>query len=228
MSNINRAMILAAGRGKRMRPLTDSCPKPLLPLAGKPLIEYHLNKLVSAGISNIVINHAWLGEMIEEYFGNGEEFGCLINYSSEQEALETAGGIIKALPLLGDEPFIVVNGDIWSDCDYSQLTDMDIKSGEAHLFLIENPDHNPNGDFIVDGDNRVQHKNGMDKSYTFSGIGIYSPEIFRGLQIAPLALIKIFNRLIPEKRLNATIWNGRWCDVGTPERLKKLEAELLQ
>lgn len=164
-----KAMILAAGRGERMRPLTDHKPKPLLEANGKPLIVHTINQLVAAGFSDIVINHAHLGQQIEDHLGDGQAFGASIAYSPEGEALETAGGIIKALPLLGDGPFLVVNGDIATDYPYAILKNQDFDL--AHLVLINNPEHHPEGDFALDSAGQVL-ETGAEK-WTFSGIGLY-------------------------------------------------------
>ena len=169
-----KAMILAAGRGERLRPLTDETPNPLIKVAGKSLIEYHIDNLASAGIKDIIINTAWLAEKIHQQLGDGSNYGVTIQYSDEGTAMETAGGIINALPLLGDEPFLVVNGDICCDFDFSSLDTL--KDGiQAHLILVENPDHNPEGDFSLQ-DELV--KNTGETMYTFSGIGIYSTDFF--------------------------------------------------
>ncbi len=172
--SITTAMILAAGRGERLRPLTDSTPKPLIEVAGKHLIEYHIESLARAGITSIVINTSWLSEQIHQALGDGSAYGVTIQYSDEPEALETAGGIIQALPLLG-ETFIVINGDIWTDFDFSVWREMDVET-EAHLLLVNNPDHNPAGDFALKDGMLV---NSGATMYTYSGIGIYTAEFFR-------------------------------------------------
>lgn len=214
-----KAMILAAGRGERLRPLTDTTPKPLLPVGDKCLIEYHLQKLAEAGIKQVVINIAWLGEQIREKLGNGEKYELTISYSDEgEQALETAGGIIKALPLLGDEAFLVVNGDIWCDYDFSQLLSKAIHT-QAHLVLVNNPDHNHAGDFALE---QGLLKNTGDTMHTYSGIGIYTPAFFDGLKagiqpLAPLLREKIENHLV-----SGELYHGQWTDVGTVERLQIL------
>ncbi|MDH5573461.1 MAG: nucleotidyltransferase family protein, partial [Gammaproteobacteria bacterium] len=172
-----KAMILAAGRGERMRPLTDHTPKPLLQVGGQALIEYHIKALIKAGINEIVINYAWLGQQIEQKLGDGKRYGARICYSPETpQALETAGGIIQALPLLGINPFMVINGDIW--CDYPLIQLPDEPQGLAHLVLVQNPEHNPQGDFSFNG--KTLAVEGENK-FTFSGIGVYRPELFAGL-----------------------------------------------
>jgi nucleotidyltransferase family protein len=222
-----KAMILAAGRGERMRPLTNNCPKPLLQVGKEPLIGWHLRRLKQAGITEIVINHAWLGEKIEEKLGDGYQYGVKISYSPERNGgLETAGGIATALPLLGDEPFLVVNGDILTDIDFQtafQISDMLIQQKKsAYLWLVPNPPHNPNGDFVLDSDGRIYPDNkAKGETLTFSGMGVYQPTLFKNTpahQIAKLApLLRIAmnnNSVIGEKH------NGLWLDVGTVERLE--------
>ncbi len=233
-----KAMILAAGRGERMRPLTDNTPKPLLKISGIPLIEHHLRKLAEVGITDIVINLAWLGDKIVEYFQDGSSLGVNICYSWERGgALETAGGIIKALPLLcssssqdnnsQDEPFLVVNGDIYIDYDYQhlpQLTDSQL----AHLWLVENPAHNQQGDFRLVGEN-VQNLTQLNASptYTFSGIGLYRPSFFdEHLTETVVPLAPLLRKAIDKQCVAGTLLSGLWTDVGTPERLKQLDKQL--
>ena len=212
-----KAMILAAGRGERLRPLTDSKPKPLLEVRGKPLIVHHLDALAAAGFEEIVINLSWLGEQIRDHLGDGEKFGVSIAYSEEHEALETAGGIQQALPLLG-ECFVVVNGDVYCDYDFSGLRNLD---SLAHLVLVENPDHNPGGDFGLDG-SRV--RNNGTPSYTFSGIARYRREFFSGLLPGKQALAPLFRVAADEDRLSGELFRGSWVDIGTVERLQSLNA----
>lgn len=216
-----KAMILAAGRGERMRPLTDRIPKPLLEVAGKPLVEYHIEALRDAGFVEIVINHAWLGEQIVQRLGNGERLGVEIAWSPEPEgALETGGGIHHALPLLGDEAFLVVNSDIWTDYPYATLHRSLPRL--AHLVLIDNPAHHPQGDFgleqgIVtgtDGDNRL----------TFSGIGLYRPELFREQSAGAFPLAPLLREAIRRGEVTGEHYRGEWTDVGTPQRLAELNA----
>ncbi|MEO8038038.1 MAG: N-acetylmuramate alpha-1-phosphate uridylyltransferase MurU [Betaproteobacteria bacterium] len=222
-----KAMILAAGRGERMRPLTDSTPKPLLEAGGKPLIVRHLEALARAGIREVVINHAHLGALIESALGNGARYGVSIRYSPEGEALETAGGIATALPLLGTEPFLVVNGDIHIDADFGALARTVLAGAPpplAHLLLVDNPAHHPHGDFALadgfasaDGDPRL----------TFSGVGVYSPALFAG--IAPRTKAKLAPLLLAaarERRVTAQRHPGYWLDVGTPARLAELDHHL--
>jgi MurNAc alpha-1-phosphate uridylyltransferase len=222
-----RAMILAAGRGERMRPLTDHTPKPLLPAGGKPLIVWHIERLVRAGITDLVINHAHLGSQIEQALGSGSRFGAHIRYSSEGTALETAGGIAFALHLLGDQPFAVVNGDVYCDYDFSALPALAARlqrnEKTAHLVLVDNPPHHPNGDF---GLHEAQVTNNAPK-LTFSGIGVYLPELFapipRGTK-APLA--PLLREQIALGRISGERHCGVWVDVGTPQRLEELDRQL--
>jgi MurNAc alpha-1-phosphate uridylyltransferase len=215
-------MILAAGRGERMRPITDHTPKPLLPVAGKPLIVWHLERLARAGFRDIVINHAHLGDQIEALLGDGDAWGLRIQYSAEpQGALETAGGIANALPLLGDAPFLVVNGDIFCDWDFRQAR---INDQLAHLVLIDNPPHNPKGDFSL-AEGKVGA--GETAKLTFSGIGIYRPELFAGIARGqPAKLAPLLRTAIDAGQITGEHHSGRWVDVGTPERLAALDAEL--
>lgn len=228
-----RAMILAAGRGERMRPLTDHTPKPLLPAGGKPLIVWHIERLAHAGITELVINHAHLGRQIEDALGDGGRFGVHIAYSDEGKALETAGGIANALPLLGSEPFAVVNGDIWCDYDFSLLPDRAAAMGNdmAHLVLVDNPPHHPNGDFLLN-DGRVlptgdQQLATGDSKLTFSGIGIYQPALFAGIprgSAAPLA--PLLREQIALGKVSGEHHRGLWVDVGTPQRLAELDSRI--
>lgn len=219
-----KAMILAAGRGERMRPLTDELPKPLLKAGPHCLIEYHLYQLAAAGFVEVVINLAWLGEKIIDYIGNGEQYGLQVRYSNEgDQALETAGGIIQALPLLGEQPFVVINADVWSDYPYAELKDFQL-SGLAHLVLVNNPEHNPQGDFAIK-DNRVLNQG--DKKYTFSGIGVYSKEFFAGLSPGKSPLAPVLRDAIERGQVTGEVYQGHWLDIGTAQRLQQLE-ELLR
>lgn len=214
-------MILAAGRGERMRPLTDRTPKPLLVVRGKPLIEWVIAALASAGISELVINHAHLGEQLTAALGNGGRFGVSIRYSPEREALETAGGIAQALPLLGDAPFLVVNADLFCDYDFTQLATRTLGDDLAHLVLVANPDHHPQGDFSLDDPaGRVSERGAAASMLTFSGIGLYSPRLFSGIPTghkAPLA--PLLRKAMAAGRVGGERHRGEWNDVGTPERL---------
>jgi len=223
-----RAMILAAGRGERMRPLTDHTPKPLLMAGGKALIVWHIEKLARAGITDLVINHAHLGVQIENALGDGSRYGVSIRYSPEHpSALETAGGIAHALHLLGDEPFAVVNGDIYCDYSFSHLpafaAALATSGNAAHLVLVNNPAQHPNGDFGLQHDRVTE---GVPK-LTFSGIGLYQPALFspitRGTK-APLA--PLLRAQIAVGKVSGEHYNGLWVDVGTPQRLEELDNEL--
>lgn len=226
------AMILAAGRGERMRPLTDHTPKPLLQAGGKPLIVWHIERLVRAGITDLVINHAHLGMQIEQALGDGSRLGARIRYSDEGAALETAGGIAFALPLLGSEPFAVVNGDIYCDYDFSHLPAlaerMQNSQDSIHLVLVDNPAHHPNGDFLL-RDNRVINPalSTQHPALTFSGIGLYQPSLFASIQHgskAPLA--PLLREQIALGKASGEHYRGIWFDVGTPQRLDELDKQL--
>ena len=214
-----KAMILAAGRGERMRPLTDVLPKPLLEVHNKPLIVWHLEKLVKAGFKEVIINIAHLGFKIPEYLGDGSNYGIKIAYSDEQTsgALESAGGIKKALPLLGEENFLVVNGDVF--CDYDFNPDFDLQNKSAHLILVQNPSHNVKGDF---GLNDTLVFNKADEMYTFSGIGYYNPELFKDVKEGKSALAPLLREAIEQKNITGEVHHGHWHDIGTPQRLDEI------
>jgi len=213
-------MILAAGRGERMRPLTDFTPKPLLKIKGKALIAYHLEKLTLAGFEKIVINHHWLGEQIEMALGNGDKYGIKIKYSKEINILETGGGIVQALPLLGKEPFLVINGDIWCNLDFNEIN-LNIEK-LAYLFLVSNPEHNLKGDFGLENGFVIN-----EPQFTFSGIGIYHPNLFKDYEIKKLPLAPILRKEILEKNVTGEHFKGQWFDIGTPARLEMLETMLV-
>jgi N-acetyl-alpha-D-muramate 1-phosphate uridylyltransferase len=218
-----KAMILAAGRGERMRPLTDHTPKPLLPVAGKPLIEHTINQLVSAGFTDIVINHARFGQQIEDYLGNGRNFGATIAYSSEgDEPLETAGGIVNALPLLGKEAFLVVNGDIATDFPFAELQQVSVYL--AHLVLVDNPAHHTNGDFSLDKSGQITEND--NPLFTFSGIGLYHPDLFSKIPPGKTKLAPLLRAAIKENKVTGQYYSGFWMDIGTPERLLELDSYL--
>ncbi|WP_028294993.1 N-acetylmuramate alpha-1-phosphate uridylyltransferase MurU [Oceanobacter kriegii] len=254
-----KAMILAAGRGQRMAPLTDHCPKPLLPLAGKPLIQHHIEKLVAAGFENLVINHAWLGQMIEEALGDGESLGCRIQYSAETEALETAGGILNALPLLcrsqqsrsqpfgrtEPEPFLLINGDVWTNWNYQQAADL-LQANvlgsdcDALLWLVDNPDHNPNGDFLLKGTQVIDpgspaqsfdlasQSEELEERLTFAGVSLIHPRLLAGYEPGKRALAPVLREAMAKGRLAGRKLDGQWVDVGTPQRLQQLEQQLME
>mgnify|MGYP000131122702 CR=1 FL=1 len=218
-----KAMILAAGRGERMRPLTDALPKPLLEAGGKALITWHLQKLAAAGFHDVVINHAHLGGMIEQALGDGSHLGLAIRYSVERTALETAGGIAAALPLLG-ECFAVINGDIWCEYDFARLRTALRDGDAAHLVLVDNPEHHRQGDFTLSG-GRVRADAGQ--RLTFSGIGVYRASLFGA--IVPGSKARLASLLVAAMdgdRVGGEHFGGHWCDVGTPERLYALRAQL--
>jgi len=217
-----KAMILAAGRGERMRPLTDETPKPLLPVAGKALIDYPIEALSIAGVSELVINYAHLGEQLVEHLGDGRRFGVHIQYSAEPAgALETGGGIKRALPMLGSEAFLVVNGDIWTDYPYAPRS---LEAGRlAHLVLVDNPAHHPAGDFSLhNGEVRDQDGSRL----TFSGIGLYHPSLFEGTPDGPFPLAPLLRSAMRDGRVSGEYYAGQWMDIGTPERLAELDRRL--
>ena len=217
-----KAMILAAGRGERMRPLTDVTPKPLLKVGGKTLIEYHIEALARAGICELVINHSHLGEQIEEYLGDGASWGVSIVYSPEPPgALETGGGIFNALPLLGNKPFLVVNGDVWTDFDFSKIQ---IEQGKlAHLIMVRNSPHHSEGDFLLNN-GLIMDDDGA--RLTFSGIGVYWPEFFTECDTSSFRLAPLLRTMAAESKVSGEFYDGRWVDVGTPRRLQALDAAL--
>ncbi|MEK6748407.1 MAG: N-acetylmuramate alpha-1-phosphate uridylyltransferase MurU [Pseudomonadota bacterium] len=216
-----KAMILAAGRGERMRPLTDHTPKPLLRAGPLRLIEYHLRALAAIDVRDIVINHAHLGAQIENVLGTGAQYGVRIQYSPEVDALETGGGIFRALPMLGDAPFIVINGDVWTDFPVAHLTAP--LQGLAHLVLVDNPPHNPRGDFAL-VESRVIAEGAM--RLTFSGIGVYHPTLFAACKPGRFPLAPLLRAAMAQGLVSGEHYRGRWTDVGTPERLQELNAEL--
>lgn len=216
------AMILAAGRGERMRPLTDDTPKPLLAAGGRPLIDWHLERLAAAGCRRVVINLAWLGEQIAAHVGDGRRWGLEVRLSREGErGLETGGGIARALPLLGDGPFLVINGDVWCDLDPAPL--LQPPAGLAHLVLVPNPEHNPDGDFGLLGDAVVP---AGGEPLTYSGIGVFHPDLFAGHRGGAFRLAPLLHRAIAAGQVTGQCHRGRWCDVGTPQRLRALDVEL--
>jgi N-acetyl-alpha-D-muramate 1-phosphate uridylyltransferase len=217
-----KAMLLAAGRGERMRPLTDSLPKPLVQVGGRPLIAWHLLALARARIREVVINVSWLAGQLRAALGDGNSFGVSISWSEEGPVpLETGGGIFRALPLLGPEPFLVVNADIWTDIDFGALR---LEPGaHAHLVLIPNPAHHPRGDFALEGDRVI---NAESDRLTYTGVGVYSPEFFFGCTEGRFPLLPLLNRAIAAARVRGEVHRGEWCDVGTAERLASLSARV--
>jgi N-acetyl-alpha-D-muramate 1-phosphate uridylyltransferase len=220
-----KAMILAAGRGERMRPLTDKTPKPLLTAAGRPLIEYTIRQLAAAGFSEIIINTSHLGEQIPAVLGLGERWNVSLKFIYEgEEPLETAGGIINALPDLGDYPFLVVNGDIATDYDFAKLRSIQV--GLAHLVLIDNPSHHPDGDFHLDAQGVLSFE--QSPKFTFAGIGVYHPELFKNLEKGVIKLAPILRQAMLNKRVSGEYFKGFWMDIGTPERLEALHNHYIQ
>ena len=217
-------MILAAGRGERMRPLTDSVPKPLLEVGGKPLIVHHIERLAAAGFEEIIINIGHLGHRITEALGDGSSWGVILRYSDEQAegALESAGGIVKALPLLGDDPFLIVNGDVWTDYPFDAA--FTLPDSLAHLILVPNPEHNPEGDFALEEGRALCDEDEI--RYTFSGIGYYAPKFFWGLTYGKKPLGPILCRKMDGDLVSAELYEGEWRDIGTPERLAELNAQI--
>ncbi len=226
--NIDRAMILSAGRGERLRPLTDHLPKPLVKAGGQPLLYWHVQKLRQAGILDIIVNSAWLHEQIEEYLGDGSAFGVRITHSVEGPGgLETAGGIIKALPFFEGRPFLAVNGDTLMDLDYRQFLENIPAPGQARIFLTQNPPHNAKGDFSLEG-GRVRARDQGENAYTFTGAAVYTPEIFKDLKVQRLKLRPVLDGLIKKGALFGQLIRGRWFDVGTSERLKEADRYMQQ
>ena len=217
-----KAMILAAGRGERMRPLTDHTPKPLLPVGGKPLIVWHLERLSKAGFKQVVINHAHLGGQIEQALGDGSAWDLKIQYSAESSALETAGGIANALHLLGDEPFLVVNGDVFTEIDFNRLK---LESPNlAHLVMVDNPPQHPNGDFAIQSGKLSEDG---DEKLTFSGIGVYHPHLFAGVERGQAAkLAPLLKSAMAQSLVSGDHYKGVWHDIGTPERLQQLDESI--
>ena len=218
-----RAMILAAGLGQRMQPLTANCPKPLLKAGGKSLIEHQLERLAAAGVTAVVINHFYRGAMIRQALGDGARFGLAIAYSRESVLLGTAGGIIQSLPLLPDDSFIVVNADIWADFAFSTLVPVDGNERLAHLVMVPNAAHHPAGDFYLDSQGRVQsHDRGRGRRLTFSGISVLHKKLFAGLSPQPRSLVPLLRQAMATGQVSGEVHDGQWLDVGTPARLQQL------
>ncbi|RCV87673.1 N-acetylmuramate alpha-1-phosphate uridylyltransferase MurU [Billgrantia montanilacus] len=217
-----KAMILAAGLGTRMRPLTDRCPKPLLPVASKPLLVHHLERLAAAGIRDVVINVSYRAEQIIEALGDGSAFGVAIAWSREETPLETGGGILRALPLLGESPFLLVNGDIWCDFDPASLPPLD--DDLAHLVLVDNPDHHPRGDFHLTPTGRVLELG--EPRLTFAGISLLDPALVADQAPGAFPLAPLLREAISAGHIGGSHHRGAWVDVGTPERLAQLDRRL--
>ena len=220
-----KAMILAAGRGTRMLPLTAGRPKPLLEVGGKPLLEHHILNLREAGFSQLVVNAAYLAGQIEAFCGDGSRWGLEITVSVEPEPLETAGGIIQALPLLGDNPFAVVSGDIWCPYPFQTLCSIPVLPGGAHLVLTQNPEHNPQGDFSLTSAGAVDFLR-EQPGLTYTGIGVFHPDFFAGLAQGSRPLRPLLDRAIEARLVTGQQWTDEWIDIGTPERLAHLDRRL--
>ncbi|MGB5887171.1 MAG: nucleotidyltransferase family protein [Acinetobacter venetianus] len=224
-----KAMILAAGMGNRMRPLTLHTPKPLLVVGGKPLIVWHIEKLQKIGVTEIVINTAWLGEKLANTLGDGSQFGVTILWSHEGEGLETAGGIINALPLLGTDPFILVNGDVWTTMDFSTLLDVDLGDKQAHLVLVDNPPQHTKGDFILANDLAYTfEQDQLGEALTYSGVAVLKPKMFVGLENGKRPLAPLLKQAMQQQQVSAEKMQAIWVDVGTPDRLEQLDQQIKQ
>lgn len=224
-----KAMILAAGLGNRMRPLTLYTPKPLLEVGGKALIVWHIEKLREIGVTDIVINSAWLADKLICALGDGAQFGVSIRWTREDQGLETAGGIINALPLLGTEPFILVNGDVWTTMDFAPLLDVQLGDDLAHLVLVDNPEQHPEGDFTLSNARAsVFEQNVVGENLTFSGVSVIHPQMFAGLDAGKRPLAPLLKQGMLDGRIAASKLQGHWVDVGTPERLMALDAQIRQ
>ena len=226
-----KAMILAAGKGERLRPLTLHTPKPLVRAAGTPLIEFHVLALAAAGFTELVVNHAWLGQQIEDYLGDVSQFGVSIQYSPEGEPLETGGGIFQALALLGDAPFLVVNGDVWCDWDFRRApalaASLERRGQLAHLVFVNNPPQHANGDFCLDNSVVRYAAEHVGPTYTYAGTGVFSPKFFADVPDGTVMKLRpLLDAAIARRTLTGERHTGRWVDVGTPERLAELDREL--
>ena len=220
-----KVMLLAAGVGERMRPLTDHTPKPLLAVGGTPLIAHHIRRLAGAGLTELVINVSHLAQQIMDYCGDGSRWGVSITYSPESQPLETAGGIINAMPLLGGKPFMVVNGDVWTDYPFAQLAAVDLASTgcDAHLVLVDNPPQHALGDFSLNREGQLALKTPDVTGYTYAGLGLYSPAFFDGAAQGKLAMRPLLDKAIPQGLVCGEYFQGEWADVGTPQRLADLD-----
>ncbi|WP_132070117.1 N-acetylmuramate alpha-1-phosphate uridylyltransferase MurU [Acinetobacter calcoaceticus] len=222
-----KAMILAAGLGNRMRPLTLYTPKPLLEVGGKPLIVWHIEKLKKIGVTEIVINSAWLADKLISSLGDGSQFGVDIRWTREDEGLETAGGIINALPLLGTDPFILVNGDVWTTMDFEALRHIKLNDDLAHLVLVDNPKQHPEGDFtLFDGRIFTFDQDVTGENLTFSGVSVIHPKLFDGLEPGKRPLAPLLKQAMQNQKISGEKLKGAWVDVGTPERLMELDLQI--
>lgn len=224
-----KAMILAAGLGNRMRPLTLYKPKPLLEVGGKALIVWHIEKLKKIGVTEIVINSAWLADILIGSLGDGSQFGVTIRWTREDEGLETAGGIINALALLGDQPFILVNGDVWTTFDFASLLDINLDDDLAHLVFVNNPEQHPQGDFtLVNGRAYTFDQNQQGENLTYSGVAVINPKMFDGLEQGKRPLAPLLKQGMLDGKISAEKMQAAWVDVGTPERLTALDLQIRQ
>lgn len=223
-----KAFILAAGLGKRLRPLTNAQPKPLIEVGGLPLILWHINKLRDAGITDLVINAHWLADQLMSFLGDGEKFGVTIRWSHESVLLDTGGGISAALPLLGDDPFALISADIWSDFDYSYLPRVELGSNLARLIVVPAPDFAPQGDFVLAGNGQLALSDCEGIKATYSGISVLEPAWVKSWNegLEAFALTEPLMRAVTEGQVKAELHRGRWTDVGTPERLAQLRQEI--
>ncbi|MDC4258891.1 nucleotidyltransferase family protein [Acinetobacter baumannii] len=222
-----KAMILAAGLGNRMRPLTLYTPKPLLEVGGKPLIVWHIEKLKKIGVTEIVINSAWLADKLISSLGDGSQFGVDIRWTREEEGLETAGGIINALPLLGTDPFILVNGDVWTTMDFEALRHIKLNDDLAHLVLVDNPKQHPEGDFtLLNGRVFTFDQDVKGENLTFSGVSVIHPKLFDGLEAGKRPLAPLLKQAMHNQKISGEKLKGAWVDVGTPERLMELDLQI--
>ena len=225
-----KVMLLAAGKGERMQPLTTHTPKPLLQAGGRSLLEHLIRKLAAQNFTDLVINHAWLGQQLEDAFGDGSKLGVNIAWSRETEPLETAGGIIKALPLLGHEPFAVVNGDIWTDYPFGDLRSALATSDQVHLVLVANPAHHQKGDFMLSGAGRLGLPATADvaanPTFTYSGIGVFHPQLFADVRETKYPLLPLLKHAIARQQASGYVFDGQWMDIGTPQRLQQLDQQL--
>ncbi|RDJ75861.1 nucleotidyl transferase [Acinetobacter baumannii] len=222
-----KAMILAAGLGNRMRPLTLYTPKPLLEVGGKPLIVWHIEKLKKIGVTDIVINSAWLADKLISSLGDGSQFGVDIRWTREEEGLETAGGIINALPLLGTDPFILVNGDVWTTMDFEALRHIKLNDDLAHLVLVDNPKQHPDGDFtLLNGRAFTFDQDVKGENLTLSGVSVIHPKLFDGLEAGKRPLAPLLKQAMHNQKISGEKLKGAWVDVGTPERLMELDLQI--
>ncbi len=222
-----KAMVLAAGLGKRLRPLTLETPKPLISVGGRPLVEYQLEKLCQAGVEEVVVNLHHLGEQIEKTLGDGSRLGLNIQYSRETELLETGGGILRALPLLGDEPFLCISGDTYSEFDLSLLPENLPEDSLGLMVMTDNPPHHPSGDFQITDDGVLKLASSDDsQTFTYTGVAIFSPELVQGESEDSFPLRQVFDKAIAAGRMHGICFTGYWCDVGTMDRLEELRAHV--